>query len=89
MDKSPILKIIDIPEMTNKEKELFSKTIMPGIQKELDIAFMQYKRNSIELGSAITHIMNHGESLEKSKYGFYYYENENHVGFYWYNTNMD
>lgn len=84
MDEFPHLTLLEIPEMTGKEKELFSKSVLPGLQKELDVAFMQYERNSTSLASEITRIMNHGASLEKTSYCFSYYENENHVGYYWY-----
>lgn len=84
MAECPRITLLDIPEMTAKEKELFQKIVIPGLQKDLDVAFMEYPRNSAELASTITQIMNHGASLEKTPYCFNYYENENHVGFYWY-----
>jgi hypothetical protein len=84
MSDTPRIRIIDIPEMTEKEKELFTKEVIPGMQKDLDVVFMEYKRNSTELASSITQIMNHAVSLEKARYCFNYYENENHVGYYWY-----
>ena len=84
MSDTPRIRIIDIPEMTEKEKELFTKEVIPGMQKDLDVAFMEYKRNSSELASSITQIMNHAVSLENAHYCFHYYENENHVGYYWY-----
>lgn len=89
MDESPHLTLLEIPEMTEKERELFTKQVLPGMQKDLDIAFMQYKRNSPELASMITQIMKHGSSLKKSRYCFNYYENENHVGFYWYDKKTE
>ena len=79
MDECPHLTLLEIPEMTEKERELFTKQVLPGMQK----------RNSTELASTITQIMNHGDSLEKSRYCFNYYENENHVGFYWYDKKSE
>ena len=84
MSETPRIRIIDIPEMTAKEKELFSKKVIPGMQKDIDIAFMEYKRNSTELAEAIRKTMNHSPSLESTKYSFAYYANENHIGYYWY-----
>ena len=49
MDECPHLTLLEIPEMTEKERELFTKQVLPGMQKDLDLAFMQYKRNSTEL----------------------------------------
>ena len=84
MSETPRIRIVEIPEMTEKEKNLFTKDVIPGMQKDLDIAFMEYKRNSTELATAITQIMDHSPVLEKAHYCFNYYENENHIGYYWY-----
>ena len=84
MSETPRIRIIEIPEMTEKEKNLFTDDVIPGMQKDLDIAFMEYKRNSTELASTITQIMDHSPVLEKAHYCFNYYENENHIGYYWY-----
>lgn len=84
MSETPRIRIVEIPEMTEKEKNLFTDDVIPGMQKDLDIAFMEYKRNSTELASTITQIMDHSSVLEKAHYCFNYYENENHIGYYWY-----
>lgn len=84
MSETPRIRIVEIPEMTEKEKNLFTDDVIPGMQKDLDIAFMEYKRNSTELASTITQIMDHSPVLEKAHYCFNYYENENHIGYYWY-----
>lgn len=84
MSETPRIRIVEIPEMTEKEKNLFTNDVIPGMQKDLDIAFMEYERNSTELASTITQIMDHSPVLEKSHYCFNYYENENHIGYYWY-----
>lgn len=84
MSETPRIRIVEIPEMTEKEKNLFTNDVIPGMQKDLDIAFMEYKWNSTELASTITQIMNHSPVLEKAHYCFNYYENENHIGYYWY-----
>lgn len=84
MAETPHLSLMDSEDTSEREKELFKTVVIPGLQKDVDIAFMEYKRNSPELGSALTQIMNHGASLEKSHYIFGYYENIDHVGYYTY-----
>lgn len=80
----PHVFIIDAVISTQKEIKLFTDKILPSMQKEINIAFSQYQRNSTELASKIREIMNHNEMLEKYKYIFTYYTNENHIGTYWY-----
>lgn len=84
MSDTPRIRIVDNPEMTTKEKDLFTQKVIPGMQKGIDIAFMEYTRNSPELAEAIRETMNHGPSLSSTRYNFAYYENVDHVGYYWY-----
>lgn len=89
LSEFPHLTILDDPETTPKEKELFKSKIVPAMQKEIDLAFQQYPRNSSELAKAVRETMNHNELLEKSRYVFAYYECENKIGTYWYDKNTD
>lgn len=83
----PHIALLDDPETTDKEKELFKTKVIPSMQKEINLAFQQYERNSTELAKSVRETMNHNEVLEKSRYVFAYYEFENNLGYYWYDKN--
>lgn len=84
LSEFPHVTLLDDSETTDKEKELFKTKIVPSMQKEIDLAFQQYPRNSSELARTVRETMNHNEQLEKSRYVFAYYEYENKLGTYWY-----
>lgn len=84
LSEFPHVTLLDDPETTQKEKELFKTKIIPSMQKEINIAFQQYQRNSTELAKSVRETMNHNEQLEKARYVFAYYEFENKLGIYWY-----
>lgn len=84
MSEFPKIRLVDDPETTTKEKELFTKKIIPNMQKEIDLIFGQFERNSSELARRVRMTMNHDDTLEKARYVFAYYTNENKIGMYWY-----
>jgi len=84
MSEFPKVRLVDDPETTPKEKELFKTKIIPSMQKEIDLIFGQFERNSSELAMRVRATMNHDDALEKARYAFAYYTNENKVGMYWY-----
>lgn len=89
MSEFPQVRLIDDPETTPKEKELFKIKIIPSMQREIDLIFGQFERNSSELAMRVRSVMNHDDALEKSRYVFAYYTNENKIGMYWYEKNTE
>lgn len=87
MSEFPKVRLVDDPETTPKEKELFKTKIIPSMQREIDLIFGQFERNSSELAMRVRGVMNHDDALEKSRYVFAYYTNENKIGMYWYEKN--
>ena len=86
----PGITLLNDSSSNDKEIKLFKEKIMPDMQKEINLAFQEYPRNSSELAASLRLTMTHNAVLEKSHYIFAYYEiNEENLGIYWYDKNSN